>query len=99
MRCDGFWGLPTSAGSKSARRPKGFGINPMWSKAPGEGQEVANWLDHFLSIVGFPEVSTTVTGIDPNTTADGRHRVTFGTGLFADFPIVVNCLGLGAPRP
>jgi len=65
--------------------------------APGGGHEVRDFLTNLRQQFTLRFAQRLVKAIDPSL-AGREHRLFFDTGEPVDFPIVINCIGLGKPR-
>lgn len=88
----GIWTYPNVV-NRSRNNPRhlrfyGVGLDA----APGAGGEVST----FLSELGITQQQRKVLGVRSN--GPFKHRIEFGPENVQDFPIVVNCMGLGEPK-
>jgi len=65
--------------------------------APGSGREVRDFLNNLRQAYAFRFTQRQVKAVDPALTGT-EHRLFFDVGDPRDFPIVINCVGLGKPR-
>lgn len=89
----GIWAQPNvhDLSRNNPRRLEFYGR--ILESAPGSGREVKEFLQK-LSVATPRTLSAT--GIKPGNM---KHKITFADGSFAEYPIVINAVGLGKPKP
>ena len=77
--------------------PRNIGIlGTVLKKAPGDGIEVVQFLESFRERGNLPVITNSIVEVKPNNFA---HKLILRNGSEATYPIVINAMGLGKPRP
>ena len=94
----GIWSLPNvNGGSRNNPRKITFNRNFELGSAPGTGREVTHFLEHVRSRTDAHFVHETVVSVRPG---DLHHEVFLkGEQKPKIYPIVINAIGLGKPKP
>ncbi len=89
----GIWAQDNVHGlsRNNPRRLQFFG--DVLEPAPGDGDEVRIFLDNLATL---KTVTENVTGIKPGKL---KHLLSFAGGKTATYPIVINAIGMGKPKP
>lgn len=92
----GIWSFP-NVYKRSRNNPRDISfLGRKLDKAPGPGEEIHNFLKDLQGKSGIVQEYAIVQKVLPKAF---RHQVVLSTGEIFNFPIVINCMGLGKPVP